>query len=717
MKSKIWLLFYTVIILGTILLLSAIYFKYEDLIKETEIEQVYISKSFNNHLASLLYQYETIHDLVAQQYLNSPLRSIDLNAVVSQNSLLYNMTILSPDGVSLIKSDRVTHNSNTNRWLLKASNNESMVIGPVYFDRSANIWLIPLYKRIVDSKQQVIALFVSTLELKLFNQQWNENSNSNTIQVALIDSLSPLFNSHLAFNNYPKYYASSINVDPTAPRSRQTKINDVDSLLTTTANARYQFIVAVDIPLTVIQSRLIHHSIFYNLFYLLLILIAWGLVRCIINIETSQLAVLTYKNEHDTLTGLLNRNALKKYAKKAKDKKIPFSLIYLGLDKFKHINDTFGHSYGDRILVEVSQRISQSIKRYNGIAIRYSGDEFVLLIKTANKDILQNCASLLLQTLGQPYLIDKNTFRINSSIGIACYPEDAQDLEKLLSYADNSMSVAKQIKKQYLFFSKSAHHQLMQRVKIEQALHHAIERQEISLVYQPQLTATCTLFGVEALVRWHHPDLGWIQPNEFIPIAEEMGLMPKLGLYILHKAMQEVSQLQQKIGHSFALSINVSVRQFIQIDFIDKFLNVLEKYDDNKLAITIEITESLFIENLESLLPLFYKIKHHQITLSLDDFGTGYSSLSLLRDVPIDELKIDKSFVDHIATNSTDRAMVESIIGMGKKLGLSVLAEGVEDSQQASILLAAGCDLFQGYYFSKPLTITALEEYCLNNRA
>ena len=280
-------------------------------------------------------------------------------------------------------------------------------------------------------------------------------------------------------------------------------------------------------------------------------------------------------------------------------------------------------------------------------------------------------------------------------------------MEGLLSYADSSMQLAQQRKNHYQFFSKSDYAQLTRNIEIEQALRRAIENKEISLVYQPQLDKKQKLVGVEALVRWNSKKLGFVAPDEFIPIAEESGYMPQLGLYIMHQAMKEIAQLQKQAQLPFKLSINVSAKQFMQSDFTRKLLEACAFHAIDPAIITLEITENLFIDRLERLLPIFNEIKAYKVSLSLDDFGTGYSSLSMLRKVPIDELKIDKSFVDHITDDQSDKEMIESIINMGKTLGMAVLAEGVETQAHVQILKNAGCDIFQGYYFSKPL---ALEE-------
>jgi diguanylate cyclase (GGDEF)-like protein len=386
-------------------------------------------------------------------------------------------------------------------------------------------------------------------------------------------------------------------------------------------------------------------------------------------------------------------------------------LLYIDLDHFKGINDSYGYSYGDAILIAVSKRIKEGLKDVNATVVRLSADEFILLIENTDRAQIEAYCHTLLAYINIPYIINNTDFKISASIGIAQSPKDAAAMETLISYANNSMLIAKKTKNNFIFFSERIHQQLIKNIEIEQALQNALSKNEISLVYQPQLNNQGQLYGVEALVRWNNEKLGFIPPGQFIPIAEETGLMPELGAYIMNKAMHEISTLQYKKEKAFQLSINVSARQFAQLNFFEALIECLACYKSPYLEITIEITESLFIENIERLLPIFQKMKDENISLSLDDFGTGYSSLSMLRNVPIDELKIDKSFVDHIADNKNDCAMVSSIITMGKNLGMTVLAEGIENKKQATILQGAGCDLYQGYYFSKPLNLTDLEKY------
>ena len=727
--KNIWALFYLLIIIGSVLLGAALYNKYNEILNETKNDQIYLSHVFNNALDSLFAQQEVIQNLIANEYLRQQhVASNSLDVALKQNHLSAGIWIFSPQGELLVtssnlKEQQITNllnHANTRTWFQEALSSNKMVIGRAYFLTSLNRWILPLRKKIINNQGKTIAVISTGLDLAVLQREWQKN-NAHTIEATLENGNYRILRNHLNISQFEPFYNHAAPVNELLKNQYKTQNDNTHFLqkfvsqeqekylYTITYNENYHFWVSAMLPFEQIKQRLYSHSIFYSIFYLLLITIGYLLFRWIVKIENSKIYELTYKAEHDALTGLPNRTVIKSHFKYLQTKKeVPFALLYVDLDNFKNINDTFGHSYGDAILIEASQRITNSFALHNGLVARYSGDEFVIFLQVSDYDSVQNYAKRLLESIALPYLINQNAFRISSSIGIARFPDDASHIETLLSYADNSMTMAKKKHNQYLFFSKHVHHQLMRNIEIEQALHHAIANDEISLVYQPQMDRNNKLFGVEALVRWHSKKLGFIAPDQFIPIAEETGLMPKLGLYIMHKAMQEIDNLQQQNNLLFKLSINVSVRQFIQIDFIEKLMDACKNFTRGQIDITIEITESLFIESVDSLLPLFYKMKAHHISISLDDFGTGYSSLSMLRKIPIDELKIDKSFVDNISLDKNDKAMVNSIISMGKHLGMTVLAEGVETKEQASILYNAGCDLYQGYYFSKPLSLDAL---------
>ena len=740
-KKNIWLLFSLLLFIGTILLVAAFYHEYNNILNDTKNDQLYLTKLHQDRLNSLFHEHEILHNLIAHEYLdNQNFTYKKFDTVLSLNPLLVDIWIFSADGELLLSTlpdvafPNLTQNKNTQQWFQETLNSDSMVIGRAYLLESINKWILPVRKKIIDKNGNIVAVSSTGIDLTMLHRQWSKEYNDqNTIQATLDNSAFRILRSDLTTEQYPDYYGNSLpsnilfsqniaqlkaqlnakstaNSEPFIQGIAPAKTGKV--LYTLNYNEHYRFWMSTELPYQLVLQKIYKHYIFYFAFYLLLITLIFTLCYHINKIEKLKIDEITYKAEHDTLTKLPNLSLLNKhFYKLQKQAETPFALLYIDLDNFKNINDMFGHSYGDKVLIEVAKRISKSLAMYKGVAARFSGDDFVVFLESENKEEIAEYATLLLKNIAFPYLIDNNTFKISSSIGIACFPDDASNIEPLLSYTDNSMFMAKKRKNNYLFFSKEIHHQLIRNTEIEQALRNAIENQEISLVYQPQLDRENKLFGVEALVRWNSKKLGFVAPDIFIPIAEKTGLMPQLGLYIMHKAMQEITALKKREGLTFKLSINVSVKQFMQIDFIEKLMRACTYHTTDQAAITIEITESLFIENLDTLLPIFNEIKEHGISLSLDDFGTGYSSLSMLKKVPIDELKIDKSFVDHITEKQTDKEMLKSIIAMGKNLGISVLAEGVETQEQVEILQQANCDLFQGYYFSKPLSLNDLATF------
>lgn len=300
------------------------------------------------------------------------------------------------------------------------------------------------------------------------------------------------------------------------------------------------------------------------------------------------------------------------------------------------------------------------------------------------------------------------TFSPGCSIGVARYPEHGTTLDELLRAADVAMYEAKKERNTLRFFRTDLEEQYLYRVRIEQHLRGAETRGEIFLVYQPQVDQHGRMYGVEALVRWQSPVLGSVPPDAFIPIAEHSGLITTLGYHIIDRALADIAGLQQQTGKTFSLSINVSARQLMENGFIDQ---LLERIDSSLLGfeqICIEVTENLLIEDIEQIHHVLTRAKDAGVRMSLDDFGTGYSSLSTLRSLPFHEVKIDKSFVDHVTDDKTALAMVQNIIAIGQNYGMTVLAEGVETEEQLQCLITCGCDHFQGYLFARPLTLDDL---------
>lgn len=294
------------------------------------------------------------------------------------------------------------------------------------------------------------------------------------------------------------------------------------------------------------------------------------------------------------------------------------------------------------------------------------------------------------------------------------YPSDASSIEELLSLADTAMYEAKKRKNSYCLFSeKMRHHNIIQ-TDIEHELRGAIEKNELWMVYQPQINADGSLCGVEALIRWENEKLGFVGPDKFISVAEHTGLMKELGEFIISTSLRDIKVIQSLQAISFNLSINISVVQLMESDFLENFLEIVENEKFDKSFLTLEITESLSIEDLSEVLPLLHAIRKEGIKLSLDDFGTGYSSLSILKDLPINELKIDKSFIDNILYDEHEKDLVQTIINIGKNFKMKTLAEGVESLGQVEELKNGNCDIFQGYYYSKPLSKEQLINFLAN---
>ena len=299
-------------------------------------------------------------------------------------------------------------------------------------------------------------------------------------------------------------------------------------------------------------------------------------------------------------------------------------------------------------------------------------------------------------------------FHLGASIGIARYPQHGDSLNALLRAADIAMYEAKKDKNSVVIYRDEIEDTYLRHNRIEQLLRLARHRNELFMVYQPQVDQAGTLVGVEALVRWNNAELGFVPPDQFIAVAETSGLMTELGNFIIERSLQDIRQVQDALAQHFNLSLNISVRQLLQPGFVEMLGDMVQRYRFSPHEIVLEITENLFIEDMNNVGSVIFTLRDRGFNISLDDFGTGYSSLSVLQKLPIDELKVDKSFVDDIHHDEKARKMIKNIIAIGKNYGMSVLAEGVETEQQACMLNTFGCDYYQGYWFSKPLDVEAL---------
>jgi diguanylate cyclase (GGDEF)-like protein/PAS domain S-box-containing protein len=411
---------------------------------------------------------------------------------------------------------------------------------------------------------------------------------------------------------------------------------------------------------------------------------------------------------HDELTGLPNRalfydhvNHAIEYAKRH-DK--TFALLFIDLDDFKVINDSLGHDAGDFLLQEIGLRIQNTLRSEDTIA-RFGGDEFVMIIEDANQQIADITAKRISETIAHPLNLSIKTAYITASIGISLFPHDGMDVDTLLKHADNAMYRAKDFgKATHHFFTGDLEHAADERFQFTNGLRNAIERNELFLVYQPKIDIkTGKLVGLEALLRWQHPDLGLVSPAKFIPIAERNGLIDLIGEWVIHAAFQQLAIWQVAQHDVPRVAINISAQQFRRTHLPTLIGNLLTHYQLRPEQIIIELTESALMSDPDFAMHILTELKIQGIAISIDDFGTGYSSLAYLRRYKLDELKIDKTFIDEIDSNSDDRAIAHTIITMAQTLGLSVVAEGIETNAQLNVLRNLGCQTGQGYLFAKPL--------------
>ncbi len=409
----------------------------------------------------------------------------------------------------------------------------------------------------------------------------------------------------------------------------------------------------------------------------------------------------------DVLTGLPNRLLLTQrvdFALRMADRNGGrFAVFFLDLDRFKNINDSMGHAFGDRVLVEVAERIKSCLRDVDTLC-RLGGDEFVLFLQEADAPGAEACAQRVLQALAQPFVLDGMNFSVGCSIGVALYPEDGKTLDELIQYADTAMyRVKERGRGNFRFYQPQMNVDVLSRIKMDHAMRQGMQQGHFQVHYQPQIAlATGKLVGAEALTRWNDNEFGEVPPSVFILLAEETGFITTIGNWVLEQAVQQAASWQ-RAGMPIPVSINVSALQFQQADFVAVVGNALRGAGLAPALLELELTESILVRDADEALERLHALAAIGVTLSIDDFGTGYSSLAYLKRFPISKLKIDRSFVTGLPQDDSDRAIVSATIGMAHALGLDVVAEGVETQAQMDCLRELDCAAYQGFLCSPAL--------------
>jgi diguanylate cyclase (GGDEF)-like protein len=419
--------------------------------------------------------------------------------------------------------------------------------------------------------------------------------------------------------------------------------------------------------------------------------------------------LMTHSAEHDALTGLPNRillnDRLGQAVALAERHGSQIAVLFLDMNGFKHINDSLGHSFGDKLLQSIGARLANCVRAPDTVS-RYGGDEFVILLSEVRQpEDAAVAATRLLQALAETYSIDQHDLHIGTSIGVSIYPDDGLDVETLIKNADTAMYQAKENGHQsYQFFRSAMNVRAVERQSIEEQLRHALERTQLTLHYQPKIDIdTGAITGAEALIRWTHPIRGPVAPAQFIPIAEDCGLILPIGDWVLREACAQARAWEDAGLPAITMAVNVSALQFRKPEFLEDVYSALIETGLDPKYLELELTESALITRTESAASILSALRGIGVRVSVDDFGTGYSSLSYIRKFPLDALKIDQSFIRQITTIPDETTIVRAIISLGQSLDLRVIAEGVETQDQLDFLKVHGCEEAQGYLFSPPV--------------
>ena len=506
------------------------------------------------------------------------------------------------------------------------------------------------------------------------------------------------------------------------PMSYFLLFHDIDSIdLSSINRIRDRLILAATLALLLLISGFYY---FYVKRYRTFIVALNKKLENEVSTKTIQLEEQNKKLEHlahhDVLTGLPNRllflDRLDQSIKLAKRHNTSVSVLFLDLDRFKEINDTYGHESGDKLLQETTQRLQRCVREYDTIA-RLGGDEFTIIIESSENKKIVDIIQHIIDRIKDPIFVNGNTLYTTFSIGISSFPNDGDTTDILLRNADTAMYKAKERgRNTYSFYNEEMSAQAFKRVALETDLRHALEEESFQAYYQPKINAlTSKITGMEALIRWNHAVHGIVSPDDFIPLAEEIGLISKIDLWMMEETLTKVLTWQKEGLFTGKLSLNVSMRQLESKNFVSHIKKIIQKTGFNPEFLELEITESQIMKNPKSTIQILNNIKSLGITISIDDFGTGYSSLSYLKRLPIDKLKIDKSFIQDIPHNEDDMAIVKAIIVLAQSLKLKLVAEGVETVEQKDYLVKSGCPDIQGYYYCKPLPADAYKDFLMEH--
>ncbi len=745
-KRNIWTLYKLLVLLSTFIFISIAFQQWLKIESSHSQEQINTVKIFTKSFESLLKNKEMILDVLGDALINKDSYKIKdssqewLDSLLNLNNSIAGFHLSDTDGNVILTSSNLSeveqsdllHQSIPSDVFEQTLKSSSMTLGRTYHSEHFEKYILPVRKAIRDDNDHIFTVITAELELDrtdLFNIKFHSNYNHKVTIIRDDGFIQLIATENNISVDYPRRVSQDFfeNVTQSIAKSNFLTLDELkkkpmpsfgyvsdlqnSSLYAIEYLPKFNIWTISKINLNHIILDYLEIMVLYIITFVSIQYAFYYFVRSIDKHEHERHEALLFQANHDALTSLPNRHFLRTHIHRwLRPTAPPFSLLFMDMDNFKNVNDSYGHEHGDKILQEIARRLSASTDDQTTL-IRESGDEFIILTNTTDTYELNRFACDIINNLSQPYEIEQFSFILGCSIGVAQYPEHGTNLNTLLRCADIAMYDAKKRRNSVRVFTESMQSRYLDSIKLEQRLRLAIQQNKLFMVYQPQFNSAGHLHGVEALVRWNDDELGFVSPDTFIPIAESCGLMPTLGQFIINTTLMEMSRLHKELTYEFKVAINISVRQITQEDFLDKLLVSIQSQNYNQRNLTLEITENLFIEDMNKVRPLCNNLKKLGIRISLDDFGTGYSSLSMLGELPFEEIKIDKSFIDNILTCPKSLKMVQSIIAIGKNFDMQVLAEGVEYKKHETVLKQCGCDLFQGYLYAKPMPLNELTKF------
>lgn len=748
-RKNIWSIFFALIVIALLLAVIISNMAWQGLYQKTiDYHKAAINLAVSSTKSTLDAQENLLeligNDLIAHESISAHTQSREiLTKLIDNNPAIVGFGLASPSGELLLTSDNfpddaplpnLASHPDTADSFQRTLKTEKMVIGRTYFMPQLDRWVMPIRKTLRDDRGKVLAVMSAGLSVSgqnSFIDGYSQSAGNTTIMLIREIDRHIQYVSSNYLNKHPDTYESTVLdrvyqkvfADLLDDGYTKFEVQKGQSIFNTEITDRYQnaqyislkfmpdhqlWAVAITDKSELITDFMTPFLI-YSACFIAFTIILFLLFNRIEKTEREGIEALEYKSYHDDLTGLANLASLNKLiSSKGGRNNHESAVFFVDIDNFKSANDSYGSDFGDGVLIEVARRLETFCSDEPDSAIfRVSGDEF-LIKRALNIKPLDELALELIFLLSETYSRNDARVMLTASVGVACYPLHGDDIQTVIKSAEIAMFEAKKKKNNFIVFSETIHSAYTEKLLLEQELKHAIGSDQIFMHYQPQVNGHGEITGLEALVRWENTKLGIVPPDKFIRIAEASGLMPRLGHWLLELIFRDAMAVDAILDKRLEIAINISATQFMQADFFEQFQKLKANTCFQHVCFVLELTENIFIEDLSHILPKIEQLHQIGVTISLDDFGTGFSSLSLLRQLPIDELKIDKSFVDSLINDETARKMIRNIISIGEILELSVIAEGVETEEQMTILQTLNCHRFQGYHFSRPLPLTLI---------